>query len=42
MMGWPPKLGAHQLKAEMGTDTATLTLPGDLLQLCKKVTKQHP
>lgn len=42
MMGWPPKPRAHQPHAETGTDTATLTVPGDLPQLCATVTQQQP
>lgn len=36
MMGWPPKPRAHQPHAETGTDAATLTVPGDLPQLCRR------
>lgn len=35
-MEWAPKLRAHQLKTEKQTDTATLKLLGDFLQLSEK------
>lgn len=45
-MEWSPKLRAYQLKTEMWTDTATLKLLRDFLQLCEKpavkVTNKHP
>lgn len=36
VMEWAPKLRTHQLKTEKQTDTATLKLLGDFLQLCEK------